>query len=154
MCLCVFGHTYLKTSHNTTVPERRSVILSTCTESLPCSSYDAVIYTFLSIFNPGGSCCPVFFFLECAHLIMKYHVHYHYHAVLWSFSRLSLKFSPHASPCFMSHTEVLWLTAFSDGAKMNDREAWRLMESGSAILVFTCPPDYCTWQSLPPIAFR
>lgn len=27
-------------------------------------------------------------------------------------------------------------------------------ESGSAILVFTCPPDYCTWQSLPPIAFR
>lgn len=22
------------------------------------------------------------------------------------------------------------------------------------MLVFTCPPDYCTWQSLPPIAFR
>lgn len=56
----------------------------------------------------------------------------------------------------MSHTEVLRYTAFSDGAKMKKREGWRLIrpESGSAILVFTCPLDYCTWQSLPPIAFR
>lgn len=55
--------------------------------------------------------------------------------------------------CFMSHTEVLCYAAFSVGAKING-ERWRLMYCGSAILVFTCPPDFCTWQSLPPIAFR
>lgn len=27
-------------------------------------------------------------------------------------------------------------------------------ESGSAIVVFTCTPNYCMWHSLPPIAFR
>lgn len=27
-------------------------------------------------------------------------------------------------------------------------------ERGSAILVFTCPPDYCSWRFLPPIPFR
>lgn len=55
--------------------------------------------------------------------------------------------------CCMSHTEVLWYTAFSDGAKING-EGWGLMWSGSAILeFFISPPYYCTWQSLPPIAF-
>ncbi len=68
VCLCVFGLTYLKTSHNSTVPEWRSVILSTCTESLPCSSNDAVVYIFLSSHfypSPGGSYCP---FYVCVHI--------------------------------------------------------------------------------------
>lgn len=72
--------------------------------------------------------------------------------IMQCFSRLSLQSFPSLPQCFMSHTEVLRRTAFSDGAKNDVDVEWP--ESGSAILVFTCPPDYCTWRSLPPIAFR
>lgn len=64
-----------------------------------------------------------FFFSVYIQYVHEYHVYYHYHAVLWSFSRLSLKFPHHAS-VFMSHTEVLRHSAFSDGAKNNDMEGW------------------------------
>ena len=65
VCVCVcFRHTYLRTPYNATVPEWRLVILSTCTKPLPCSSYSAVIYIFLSlhVLTPGGLVfsCSVF----------------------------------------------------------------------------------------------
>lgn len=80
----------------------------------------------------------------------------HCHAVLCSCGRLRLKFSPTclsvSCPIPKCYDTLPLVTVLNGRRRVETDVEWP--ESGSAILVFTCPPDYCTWQSLPPIASR
>lgn len=65
--MCVFGQVYLS-ERNTTVPERHSVIVSTCRKSLPCLHHNAnlpnrtVSFSRRVAFHPASPRPPVFVF--------------------------------------------------------------------------------------------
>lgn len=100
VCICVCLVTHTSKTHTT--QQCLSDVLSSCLHVQTHCPAHLMIYEFMScypsIFKPGG----ILFFVACTY-DHEYHAYRRHHAVLSNFSRLRLKYCPHASAFHVSY---------------------------------------------------